>query len=332
VYQNSPGLAIETVGTLGTDNLIQLLNPIFTDDNQNGATQNKPTNSNPNQANAQGKDASGVQFQAPDKSPLPPSVEAVAPQGVVTPNQTPAPTTPGTPDLTQPTPPGTVTPPPTSTNPQDGPLGVVAPTTIQNPNLPPVDPKGSPTGVTPPPGWKPSEGEGEASPQDWNDFLRALEEVWKYARTLAQQAEKQQLEQNNSLGAPNELTAKVANQTAFLIDDYARKRLSDIDHKNVQDVLKFVDTWSDPKEKLEFLVNFAGMIMTDSNLRGSSMSLDQLAAFARKGSELKKSGGTWKPDERSNVSYDPGDIKQVLKNYVGGAEQYSPEYRAPSTE
>ena len=62
------------------------------------------------------------------------------------------------------------------------------------------------------------------------------------------------------------------------------------------------------------------------------MSLDQLAAFARKGSELKKSGGTWKPDERSNVSYDPGDIKQVLKNYVGGAEQYSPEYRAPSTE
>lgn len=184
-----------------------------------------------------------MQFQPPDKSPLPPSVEAVSPQGVVTPN----PSTSGTPDPTQPTPPGTTAPPPTSTNPQDGPLGVVAPTTITSPNLPPVDPNGSPTGVTPPPGWKPPKngevgtlandpGEGggssssldEAAKQQQNQQNQTMSDEQK-----AKEADKNLCEQLKKDGyLYNKIGETAANDALTVLDYYTNlppeQRLKDI--------------------------------------------------------------------------------------------------------
>jgi len=59
-------------------------------------------------------------------------------------------------------------------NPQDGPGTVVPPTTITNPNLPPVDPNGSPTGVTPPAGWKPETSYPVVPEGLEQDLLKAL--------------------------------------------------------------------------------------------------------------------------------------------------------------
>lgn len=121
-----------------------------------------------------GQSTAGVEFQAPQASPLPPSVQAVSPQDVTAPNQTQGVAVPntGSPDIQAP---NQASIPQTSANPQDGPLGVVAPASIAVPNLPPVAPDGG-NGVGTvgtPPGFKPGN-VGDPIPQpnsiDWDKF------------------------------------------------------------------------------------------------------------------------------------------------------------------
>lgn len=232
---------------------------------------------------------------------------------------------------TAPTPPGQTAPPPTSTNPQDGPLGVVAPSTIALPQLPPVGPGGSPIGVNPPPGWGPQRDTPPVvTPQSWEDFVRWLQALNEYAQTLEQELRHKTDEQLAQMGG--NLADKLANRSAELLKSHAEAlirqgKLPEAYRAKVEAVLDFVKTWQDPKEQLSFTIEFAAVVIAARGVGSGGVSLDRMAEVAWAGLQAKQVGGKVR-DPSGGPFFDAAGYKGLLQGYVDDVSTLlSPEYQ-----
>jgi hypothetical protein len=131
-------------------------------------------------------------------------------------------------------------------------------------NLPPIAPSGSPVEVAPPPGFRLGNSGPQVTPQSWEDFVRWLQDLDKYAKSLEDELKNKTDEQLAQMG--DETASKLANQSNYLlrkhVDALIRRGDLSQDYRNKVDaILDFAKTWQDPKEQLVFIRVLAAMVI-----------------------------------------------------------------------
>ena len=259
---------------------------------------------------------------------LPPSIEAVSPASVALPDG-PLSFLPTLPDPTPVAPPGQASPPPTSASPQDGPITVAPP--IGDTSPPPVSPGGDDRRVKPPAGWVPDSSGPQVTPQSWEDFVRWLQDLDKYAKSLEDELKNKTDEQLAQMG--DEIASKLANQSNYLLRKHvdALIRTGDLPEHyrgKVDAILDFAKTWQDPKEQLVFIRDLAAVVIGARGTGVGGVTLERMAEVARAGLQAKNAGGSVRDPSGVNRSFNTGGYKELLRGYVGDASTLiSPEYQ-----
>jgi hypothetical protein len=194
-----------------------------------------------------------------------------------------------------------------------------------------VSPDNRPLGVLPPPGWRPAGSEPQVTPQSWEDFVRWLQDLEKYAKTLEEALKNKTEQQLAAMG--DETASKLANQANYLLRRHvdALIRTGDLPthyRGQVDAVLEFVKTWQDPQEQLAFITDFAATVVGARGMGLGGVTLERMAAVARAGLQAKNTGGPVRDPSRHTYSYTTGEYKTLLRGYVKDAPTLiSPEYQ-----
>lgn len=212
----SPTPPSQTVGQGQTAGTVQNLGTVATPQGtagtkpQSGSASSSSTSQTPAtslatpsaaQAN---KDASGIQFQPPQRSALPASIDSVSPQNTAAPSSVTSNPVVGNSNPGGVQAPNQAKPPQANINPQAGPLGVVAPASIAKPNVPPVTADNNPVGVIAPVGG----GGQDVKPQGIvDDFLKWLVDEVAKAKSLNDAEAVQLREQARQTGNEERIAA-----------------------------------------------------------------------------------------------------------------------------